>query len=699
MCRLLALACLAISLPITAAAEEFVIGSWFGWEGWDKDDGSFTACSMFTDAGDAATLYFSIQTNNDFVIYLEEQKLVPAAGSNPEIALSLDDFRYGSFRDIIDSKGGFLVRLPYSDGLLRQFRNGRKLKFDVNAVRFSYLLTDAAIAFPRLRECFENGVRGGSSHGPQTVAGSDTSYLFSMRESKPKDVYKVGPWEGWTNRDAETGEFLGCGLGSGYGRLGELTFSMLSGGGFIITLTNPNWRLEKNVKYPVELLVDGRSLGRPEAHVFATDAVRIPLTYSDRLLDVFRKGNILAVKAAQETTKYRLNGTSAALPRLRDCYFANMPRKSRNPFAEAPSGTDNPFKPAPGTGSSATGSGQRTPPPGIEDAFRAGDWTGLPIKSKKTGAYIGCVVRGKFRGGVRLQFVISSAFEFMIGVENPQWRLPATREFPVEVVVDGQRLGRFLADTRKSTKMRIFQDYTRALVARLHNGRVIAFYSNKGKELARYDLAGSSAALTALEKCFFEKVPGGQVSADPFSGDPSDEPDTPPETTTAEREQNKLPDTPDTEPEQTEPPTLRDFVARLLKNAGMDEFHVLGREEREDQAADASNAWTDGKTIGMLLFLDKGGNDFSTAANDAVSRFADACRVIGKPEREEGAFGNGRQVLRWSVTCAGPKGDSYIAMTQIDAEKYLLGFVHLGVTEGVAKADDRLHAYFAKTYQ
>ncbi len=698
MRRLLALACLAISLPITAAAEEFVIGSWAGWDDRDKDDGRFTSCTIATDAEGVATLFFSIKTNGDFVIYLDEQELVSETPSSREIALSLDDFKYGVFKTSIDSKGGFLIRLPYSVGLLRQFRDGRKLKFDINGRRYSYVLTDAAIAFPRLRECFENGARSGSSRGPQTVAGSDTSNLFTSQVSTVEDKYRVGEWHGWTNRNPDTRVFVGCGTGTSYHGLGDLIFSLNIGSGFFITLINRDWRLEKDVKYQVEIVVDERTLGRFEAHVFAVDRVRIPLKYSNELFDVFRKGRGLAIKAARETSRYNLKGSSVALKRMRDCYFDNMPRKSRNPFAAAPSGPDNPFKPTPQTGSPQTG--ERSPPPGIENVFRVGEWSGTPMTSKKTGAFIGCLVRGRFRAGVRLEFLISSDFEFMIGLENPQWRLPDTREFPVNIVIDGWSLARRFADTRKGTEIRIFQDYSRALVDRLHNGRVIMVFSDEGKELARYDLAGSSAALARLEDCFFERIPGGRVSSDPFSAGPTDSaaapredrrkpadaPPPPPETTTAERD-------------ESEPPTLRSFVARLLENAGMEEFRIVGREERDGRAEGASNAWTDGKTIGMLLFMEKGANDFYTAANDTVSRFADACEEVGAPESEKGAFGDGRQFHRWSVTCAAPKGDSFVAMTQIESEQYLLGFVHLGLTEGVARADERLYAYFAKVYR
>lgn len=168
----------------------------------------------------------------------------------------------------------------------------------------------------------------------------------------------VGAWTGSAYFDEQTGEFSHCAISAEYGGGDTLVFSITSGGKIVLGVSNPQWRFREGDRYPVYLSVDRRDLGRYEAIANRENAVYIYLAYSEEMIRLLRKGRVLYLEASQETLRYKLTGTSAALPRLQDCVYRELfsNQVAQNPFSSGrgSSRSQNPF------GSDRTGSAAPT---------------------------------------------------------------------------------------------------------------------------------------------------------------------------------------------------------------------------------------------------------------------------------------------------------------------------------------------------
>lgn len=159
--------------------------------------------------------------------------------------------------------------------------------------------------------------------------------------------FSIRGWQGKAYFDDETGEFSHCAISNEYESGTRLIFSITKDGEFVLGFSNRKWRFRIGDRYPVNLFVDRRDLGRYEAVANTENAVFVFLPYSEDLIRLLRKGRALQIDASRETLRYELTGTSAALPRVQDCVYRELFTKqlARNPFASDREwqGSRNPF--------------------------------------------------------------------------------------------------------------------------------------------------------------------------------------------------------------------------------------------------------------------------------------------------------------------------------------------------------------------
>ena len=171
-------------------------------------------------------------------------------------------------------------------------------------------------------------------------------YLAGFAQAGAEE-FSVGSWHGDAYFDDRSGEFTHCAISAEYRSDDTLVFSITRTGKIVLGLSNPQWRLQEGERYPVYLRVDRRDLGRYEAEANLDTAVYVYLPYSEELIRLLRKGRVLYFEASRETLRYKLTGTSAALPRLQDCVYRELfsGQIARNPFASGRgrSGSQNPF--------------------------------------------------------------------------------------------------------------------------------------------------------------------------------------------------------------------------------------------------------------------------------------------------------------------------------------------------------------------
>lgn len=160
--------------------------------------------------------------------------------------------------------------------------------------------------------------------------------------------FQAGTWPGTIVYNDKSGAFEDCYISSDYKSGITLYFQIDSDQTFHVAFTHPDWRLTVGDQFSVGLEVDRLWSGTYRAYAYDTNAVDISFKGPGDLLDALRYGSIMRVNAQSDSFSFRLEGTKAALQRLRECYVANARAGTgTNPFggnADNPfSGTTNPF--------------------------------------------------------------------------------------------------------------------------------------------------------------------------------------------------------------------------------------------------------------------------------------------------------------------------------------------------------------------
>jgi hypothetical protein len=99
--------------------------------------------------------------------------------------------------------------------------------------------------------------------------------------------------------------------------------------GLLLLLDSPKWKLERGKAYDVTLMAGSRSVQEKAQ----ADARSVTIVLEDRPLNErVRTANILQVKGDGATLRVPLNGSTAALERLEECFEKNSIGVETNPF-------------------------------------------------------------------------------------------------------------------------------------------------------------------------------------------------------------------------------------------------------------------------------------------------------------------------------------------------------------------------------
>jgi hypothetical protein len=135
----------------------------------------------------------------------------------------------------------------------------------------------------------------------------------------------VGPWTIATSSKAD--KFDSCTMSRSANDL-NITF-VRAHDGLLLLLDSPKWKLERGKAYDVTLMAGSRSF--QEKAQAETKSVTIVL--EDRSLNEgVRSANILRVRGDGATLRVPLNGSTAALGRLEECFEKNSVGVESNPF-------------------------------------------------------------------------------------------------------------------------------------------------------------------------------------------------------------------------------------------------------------------------------------------------------------------------------------------------------------------------------
>ena len=159
--------------------------------------------------------------------------------------------------------------------------------------------------------------------------------LFLTAAPAGAEEFEIEGWRGGPVYLDGDGAFDQCLMYLRYETGMTLVLGISVEGDFLISLSNPLWRLTAEKTFDVGIAVDERHLG---AHIgVATDSttVFILMKYTDDLIQRFHQGKALRILSRKETIGFKLGGVRHALPRLQQCVYEEMLEESnrRRPFA------------------------------------------------------------------------------------------------------------------------------------------------------------------------------------------------------------------------------------------------------------------------------------------------------------------------------------------------------------------------------
>ena len=156
---------------------------------------------------------------------------------------------------------------------------------------------------------------------------SAPAHAQRAEESKSESI---GPWE--IEAIYKSDKFDRCSISR---KLDDDVVASLTrtNDGFTLVLESPNWKLERDKKYPVKMTLGPLIL---EAEVAAEpNSVSVEVT-DKRFRSGLRSANTLSVIGAGATIRMPLDKSTAALNRLDQCFEKNSHAVETNPFVEPP---------------------------------------------------------------------------------------------------------------------------------------------------------------------------------------------------------------------------------------------------------------------------------------------------------------------------------------------------------------------------
>lgn len=171
-----------------------------------------------------------------------------------------------------------------------------------------------------------------------TIAAMALAFWLIPDTGHAKALYtfKVGQWSGRAWQNDRTGKFSHCTVSMRYRSGLRFALSHFVSGRYSIALHKREWRLGKGKRYGVQLLVDGKSLGRFRAKALSDRLLSLFLSGASPVVKRLRNGNVLVIRAAQRDFRFKLTDSAKAIDRIKGCVALGRQSaepKDSNPFA------------------------------------------------------------------------------------------------------------------------------------------------------------------------------------------------------------------------------------------------------------------------------------------------------------------------------------------------------------------------------
>jgi hypothetical protein len=147
----------------------------------------------------------------------------------------------------------------------------------------------------------------------------------------------IGGWEATVMEHRSTGEFFACGLGAGYRNNIDLSLLLRNDGLFVLVMSSSDFAFDKGTRFPIRLVVDGRTLARAQGLATGRNTIGVNLgEHPDGLIRTLRRSNDLAIydpTNGEKVTGFTLGEIDRGLGWVQRCAKRHgATRAGTNPF-------------------------------------------------------------------------------------------------------------------------------------------------------------------------------------------------------------------------------------------------------------------------------------------------------------------------------------------------------------------------------
>ena len=156
----------------------FQAGTWPGAIVYDDTSGAFQDCYITSDYKSGITLYFQIDYDQTFHVAFTHPDWRLTVGDEFNVGLEVDRLWSGTYRAYAYADNAVDIKFEAPGDLLDALRYGSVMRVNAQADSFSFRLEGTKTALQRLRECYVENARAGTSTNP-FGSGSSTSEATS----------------------------------------------------------------------------------------------------------------------------------------------------------------------------------------------------------------------------------------------------------------------------------------------------------------------------------------------------------------------------------------------------------------------------------------------------------------------------------------------------------------------------------------
>jgi hypothetical protein len=133
-------------------------------------------------------------------------------------------------------------------------------------------------------------------------------------------AYDVSGWD--VQPVAVDGKFIGCSMAADYDRGTRAGLMVIPREGWVITLTNRDWNLQKGYTTPANVIVDGRTVASGTAEALDKNFLVLPLEGADAY-NALQRGYGMRIQTRAGTVNLSLTGTRNAMDAVLSCVQSN----------------------------------------------------------------------------------------------------------------------------------------------------------------------------------------------------------------------------------------------------------------------------------------------------------------------------------------------------------------------------------------